>query len=57
MLKLAILSFAVGLGAAVVGFTPLGGSAPAMAQFLALLFLTLFGIFLILGSPQARGIL
>lgn len=57
MLKLAILSLAVGLGAAIVGFTPLGGSSPAMAQFLALLFLALFGVFLILGSPQARDIL
>ncbi len=55
MLKLAILSLAVGLGAALVGFTGLAASSPAPAQLLALLFLPLSGVFLILGiSPGAK---
>jgi uncharacterized membrane protein YtjA (UPF0391 family) len=55
MLKLAILTLAVGLGAALVGFTGLAGSSPAPAQFLALLFIPLSGVFLILGiSPGAK---
>lgn len=58
MLKhLAAVSLSIGLGAALVGFTEIGGTSAAMAQLLALLFLTLFGIFLILGSPEARNAL
>ena len=56
MLKLALVTLLIGLAAAVVGFSGLAGS-PAFAQFLALLFLALSGIFLILGSPGARSAL
>jgi len=56
MLKLAVVSLALGLGAALVGFTGLGGSSPALAQFLSFLFFVLFGILLILGSPGARNV-
>jgi uncharacterized membrane protein YtjA (UPF0391 family) len=56
MLRLALVSLLMGLAAAVVGFSGLTGQ-PAFAQFLALLFLALFGIFFILGSPGARSAL
>lgn len=57
MLKLALVSLLIGLTAGAVGFSGLAGPQPALAQFLALLFLALFGIFLILGSPGARNAL
>lgn len=56
MIRLALVSLMIGLAAAVLGFTGVSVQ-PALPQFLALLFLALFGIFLILGSPGARGAL
>lgn len=56
MIRLALVSLLIGLAAAIVGFTGVSVQ-PAFPQFLALLFLAMFGIFLILGSPGARGTL
>ena len=56
MLKLALLFLAVGLVAALFGFTSVAGASFAIAKFLAFLFLVLFLIFLILGLTAARKI-
>lgn len=56
MLKLALLFLAVGLVAALLGFTSIAGASFAIAKFLALLFLILFLIFLMLGLSAGKKI-
>ncbi|HEU5251305.1 MAG TPA: DUF1328 family protein [Thermoanaerobaculia bacterium] len=56
MLKLALIFLAVGLVAALLGFTSVAGASFAIAKLLAFLFLVLFLIFLILGLTAARKI-
>jgi uncharacterized membrane protein YtjA (UPF0391 family) len=56
MLKLALVFLAVGLVAALLGFTSLAGASFAIAKFLALLFLVLFLVFLVLGLAAGRRI-
>lgn len=56
MLKLALLFLAVGLVAALLGFTSIAGASFAIAKFLALLFLVLFLIFLVLGLSAGKRI-
>jgi uncharacterized membrane protein YtjA (UPF0391 family) len=53
MLKLALVFLAVGLVAALLGFTSVAGASFAIAKFLAFLFLVLFLIFLVLGLTAA----
>jgi uncharacterized membrane protein YtjA (UPF0391 family) len=56
MLKLALVFLAVGLVAALLGFTSVAGASFAIAKFLAFLFLVLFLIFLVLGLTAARRV-
>lgn len=56
MLKLALVFLAVGLVAALLGFTSLAGASFAIAKFLALLFLVLFLVFLVLGLAAGKRI-
>jgi uncharacterized membrane protein YtjA (UPF0391 family) len=56
MLKLALVFLAVGLVAALLGFTSIAGASFAIAKFLALLFLVLFLVFLVLGLAAGRRI-
>ncbi len=56
MLKFALIFLAVGIVAALLGFTSVAGASFAIAKFLAFLFLVLFLIFLILGLTAARKI-
>ena len=56
MLKIALLFLAVGLVAALLGFTSIAGASFAIAKFLALLFLILFLIFLVLGLSAGKRI-
>lgn len=56
MLKLALIFLAIGLVAALFGFTSVAGASFAIAKFFAFLFLVLFLIFLVLGLTAARKI-
>jgi uncharacterized membrane protein YtjA (UPF0391 family) len=56
MLKLALIFLAIGLVAALFGFTSVAGVSFAIAKFFAFLFLVLFLIFLILGLTAVRKI-
>jgi len=56
MLKLALVFLAVGLVAALLGFTSLAGASFAIAKFLALLFLVLFLVFLAFGLAAGKRI-
>jgi len=56
MLKLALVFFLIGLGAALLGFTGIAGASFAIAKMFAVLFAILFLIFLILGLSAASRI-
>lgn len=56
MLYWAFVFLAVGLIAAVLGFTTIAGTAFAIAKFIAGLFLVLFLVFLVLGITTVRKI-
>jgi uncharacterized membrane protein YtjA (UPF0391 family) len=56
MIRLALMFLLIGLVAGMLGFTSIAGVSFAIAQFFALLFLTLFVIFLILGLVAAKRI-
>lgn len=50
MLRLALVFFAIGLVAALLGFTTIAGASFAIAKVFALIFGILFVLFLILGA-------
>ena len=50
MLRLALVFFAIGLVAALLGFTTIAGTSFAIAKVFALIFGILFVLFLILGA-------
>jgi uncharacterized membrane protein YtjA (UPF0391 family) len=56
MLKLALIFLAVGLVAALLGFTGVAGASFAIAKIFAAIFLVLFLIFLLLGLAGAKRI-
>jgi uncharacterized membrane protein YtjA (UPF0391 family) len=56
MLKLALIFLAVGLVAALLGFTGIAGASFAIAKIFAAIFLVLFLIFLLLGLAGAKRI-
>ncbi len=57
MLKMALVFLAIGLIAALLGFTTIAGASFAVAKFLAGLFLVLFLMFLIIALTAGRRIL
>ena len=57
MLHMALTFLAIGLIAALLGFTTIAGASFAIAKFLAGLFLLLFLVFLVLAFVGARKIL
>ena len=57
MLHMALTFLAIGLIAALLGFTTIAGASFAIAKFLAGLFLLLFLVFLVLAILGARKIL
>jgi uncharacterized membrane protein YtjA (UPF0391 family) len=57
MLHMALVFLAIGILAALLGFTTIAGASFAVAKFLAGLFLVLFLLFLILALVGARKIL
>ena len=57
MLHMALTFLAIGLIAALLGFTNIAGVSFALAQFLAGLFLVLFLVFLILAIAAGRKII
>ena len=54
MLKLALIFLAIGLVAALLGFTGIAGASFAVAKIFAAIFLVLFLVFLLLGLAGAR---
>jgi uncharacterized membrane protein YtjA (UPF0391 family) len=56
MLKLALIFLAVGLVAALLGFTGIAGASFAIAKIFAAIFIVLFLIFLLLGLAGAKRI-
>jgi uncharacterized membrane protein YtjA (UPF0391 family) len=56
MLHMALVFLAIGLIAALLGFTTIAGASFAVAKFLAGLFLLLFLVFLIIGLTAVRSI-
>jgi uncharacterized membrane protein YtjA (UPF0391 family) len=54
---MALVFLAIGLIAALLGFTTIAGASFAIAKFLAGLFLLLFLVFLIIGLTVARRII
>jgi uncharacterized membrane protein YtjA (UPF0391 family) len=54
MLRLALIFLAIGLVAALLGFTSVAGASFAIAKILALIFGILFVVFLLLGMTAAR---
>jgi uncharacterized membrane protein YtjA (UPF0391 family) len=56
MLHMAFVFLAIGLVAALLGFTSIAGASFAIAKFLAGLFLVLFVLFLIVGLSAAKRI-
>jgi len=54
MLRLALIFLAIGLVAALLGFTSVAGASFAIAKILALIFGILFVVFLVLGMTAAR---
>ncbi|HEY7369368.1 MAG TPA: DUF1328 domain-containing protein [Thermoanaerobaculia bacterium] len=54
MLKLALIFLAIGLVAALLGFTGVAGASFAIAKIFAAIFLVLFLVFLLLGLAGAR---
>lgn len=57
MLQMAFVFLAIGLIAALFGFTTIAGASIAIAKFLAGLFLLLFLAFLILAFTAARKVI
>ena len=57
MLHMALTFLAIGLIAALLGFTTIAGASFAIAKFLTGLFLLLFLVFLVLAIVGARKIL
>ena len=57
MLYMALTFLAIGLLAALLGFTTIAGASFAIAKFLTGLFLLLFVVFLVLAIAGARKIL
>jgi uncharacterized membrane protein YtjA (UPF0391 family) len=56
MLRLALIFLAVGILAALLGFTGIAGASFAIAKVFALIFGVLFLVFLLLGMTAARKI-
>lgn len=56
MLQMALAFLAVGLIAALLGFTSIAGASIAIAKLLAGLFLVLFLVFLIVGLTAVRKV-
>jgi len=56
MLHMALTFLAIGLVAALLGFTTIAGASFAIAKFLAGLFLLLFLVFLVLAIAAGRRI-
>jgi uncharacterized membrane protein YtjA (UPF0391 family) len=54
MLRLALIFLAIGLVAALLGFTGVAGASFAIAKVFAAIFAVLFLIFLLLGLTTAR---
>jgi uncharacterized membrane protein YtjA (UPF0391 family) len=54
MLRYALIFLAIGLVAALLGFTGVAGASFAIAKFLALIFGLLFLVFLVLGLAGAK---
>jgi uncharacterized membrane protein YtjA (UPF0391 family) len=54
MLKLALTFLAIGLVAALLGFTGVAGASFAIAKFFAVLFGILFLVFLVVGLAAAN---
>jgi uncharacterized membrane protein YtjA (UPF0391 family) len=54
MLKFALTFLAIGLLAALLGFTTIGGASLAIAKFPAFLFLVLFLLFILVGTAGKR---
>jgi uncharacterized membrane protein YtjA (UPF0391 family) len=54
MLRLALIFLAIGLVAALLGFTTVAGASLAIAKVFALIFGVLFLVFLLLGMTAAR---
>jgi uncharacterized membrane protein YtjA (UPF0391 family) len=54
---MALVFLAIGLIAALLGFTTIAGSSFAIAKFLAGLFLILFLVFLVIAMTAARRII
>jgi uncharacterized membrane protein YtjA (UPF0391 family) len=54
---MALVFLAIGIIAALLGFTTIAGASFAVAKFLAALFLILFVIFLVIGLSAARRIM
>jgi uncharacterized membrane protein YtjA (UPF0391 family) len=56
MLRLALIFLAIGLVAALLGFTGVAGASFAIAKIFALIFGVLFLVFLLLGLTAAKRI-
>ena len=56
MLRLALVFLAIGIVAALLGFTGVAGASFAIAQVFALIFGVLFLVFLLLGMTAASRI-
>jgi uncharacterized membrane protein YtjA (UPF0391 family) len=56
MLRLALIFLAIGLVAALLGFTGVAGASFAIAKIFALIFGVLFLVFLLLGLTAANRI-
>ena len=56
MLGWALTFLAIGLIAAMLGFTTIAGASFAIAKFIAAVFLVLFLVFLILGFTAVRKV-
>jgi len=56
MLRLALIFLAIGVVAALLGFTSIAGASLAIAKVFALIFLVLFLVFLLLGMTAASKI-
>jgi uncharacterized membrane protein YtjA (UPF0391 family) len=56
MLRLALIFLAIGVVAALLGFTGIAGASIAIAKIFALIFLVLFLVFLLLSLTAAKKI-
>jgi uncharacterized membrane protein YtjA (UPF0391 family) len=57
MLHMALVFLAIGILAALLGFTTIAGASFAIAKFLAGLFLLLFLVFIVLALTAARRVI